>query len=65
MLRVVVFLAVALWPVAYVYAESVSPWESGQDLEQFYTEYCLAPNLEKHKICLSLSHMTVALTFIF
>ncbi|MGO4309745.1 hypothetical protein AB4Z35_07665 [Pseudomonas sp. KB_15] len=48
MLRVVVFLAVALWPVAYVYAESVSPWESGQDLEEFYTDYCLAPNLEKH-----------------
>lgn len=48
MLRVIVFLTVALWQVAYVYADSVSPWEPGQDLEQFYTEYCLAPNLEKH-----------------
>ncbi|WP_415770315.1 hypothetical protein [Pseudomonas sp. LB3P38] len=48
MFRVIVFLTVAFWPVAYVYAESVSPWEPGQDVEQFYTEYCLAPNLEKH-----------------
>ncbi|MFJ2318968.1 hypothetical protein [Pseudomonas sp. NPDC087817] len=48
MLRVLVFLAVTLWPVAYVHAESVSPWEPGQDLEQFYTQYCSAPNLEKH-----------------
>lgn len=48
MLRVVLFLAVTLWSVAYVHAESVSPWEPGQDLEQFYTQYCSAPNLEKH-----------------
>lgn len=48
MLRVIVFLTVAFWQVAYVYADSGSPWEPGQDIEQFYTEYCLAPNLEKH-----------------
>lgn len=48
MLRVVAFLAVALWPITYVHAENVSPWEPGQDLEQFYTQYCSAPNLEKH-----------------
>jgi hypothetical protein len=48
MLRVIVLLVVGLWPVAYVYAGSVSPWERGQDLEQFYTQYCSAPNLEKH-----------------
>ncbi|MFJ3367622.1 hypothetical protein [Pseudomonas sp. NPDC086251] len=47
-MRVIIFLAVAFWQVAYAYADSVSPWEPGQDLEQFYTEYCLAPNLEKH-----------------
>lgn len=48
MLRVVVFLAVALWPPAYALADGVSPWEPGQDLGQFYTQYCSAPNLEKH-----------------
>lgn len=48
MLRVIVFLIVAFWQVVYVYADSGSPWEPGEDLEQFYTEYCLVPNLEKH-----------------
>ncbi|CAN7729260.1 hypothetical protein [Pseudomonas sp. LjRoot263] len=48
MLRVIGLLAVALWPVAYAHADSVSPWEPSQDLEQFYTQYCSAPNLEKH-----------------
>ncbi|MFK3606779.1 hypothetical protein A7D21_01065 [Pseudomonas sp. AP19] len=48
MFRVFVFLAVVIFPAAYVFADGASPWEQGQDLEQFYTQYCSAPNLEKH-----------------
>ncbi|WP_249307423.1 MULTISPECIES: hypothetical protein [Pseudomonas syringae group] len=40
--------AIAMWPFAYSQANSVSPWADGQDLEQFYQQYCLAPDLEKH-----------------
>lgn len=48
MFRMLLLLVVALGPVANVCADSVSPWEPGQDIELFYTEYCLASNLEKH-----------------
>lgn len=48
MFRMLVFWVVALGSVANVHADSVSPWEQGQDIESFYAEYCLEPNLEKH-----------------
>ncbi|WP_073523135.1 hypothetical protein [Pseudomonas fluorescens] len=48
MFRMLVFLVVALGSVANVHADSVSPWEPGQDIEAFYAEYCLESNLEKH-----------------
>lgn len=48
MLRMILLGAIALWPFAYVQADAVPPWADGQDLEQFYKQYCSAPDLEKH-----------------
>lgn len=48
MFRLFVFWVATIWPAAYVFAASASPWQPGQDLEQFYTQNCSAPNLEKH-----------------
>ncbi|VVO83088.1 hypothetical protein PS887_01910 [Pseudomonas fluorescens] len=48
MLRMLVFLLVAFGIVGIVKADGVSPWEPGQDIERFYSDFCLAPNLEKH-----------------
>ncbi len=33
-----------------VYADAVSPWTDGQDLEQFYGQYCSAPDFDKHYV---------------
>ncbi|NIL19515.1 hypothetical protein [Pseudomonas sp. AN3A02] len=48
MFRMLVFLVATFGAVANVHADNVSPWEPDQDIELFYTEYCSAPNLEKH-----------------
>ncbi|MFZ5938061.1 hypothetical protein ACOKS3_24930 [Pseudomonas sp. HS6-2] len=48
MFRLFVLWIATIWPAAYVFAAGASPWEPGQDLEQFYTQNCSEPNLEKH-----------------
>lgn len=48
MIRVISLWLMVLWPFAYLHADVVAPWADGQDLDQFYDQYCSAPDLEKH-----------------
>lgn len=48
MVRAVLLSAIALLSTAFARAEIVSPWAPGQDMEQFYSQYCAVSDLEAH-----------------